>query len=632
MSRPVPRTCPGRGPRPQYVPVTHSMADASAARGLSRGVVVAALATAVGMTPGLLGFVDSTVPTAAVRALGWPAFGIAAALLLDRDPSSRLGRSLAALAALPAAVAIGASFGGWSAMERWWQWLGIGPVLAALAVIAWGVDRAADRMARRRLFWLIACSCVLVGAIVVAAMTAGPRVAAVVTTLGLWAMAAVVYRVATTRELRPVEEPLVDAAIAAATIACGAGVGTLIRIAATRAGVPSPDLSGAFAAIVTAGVVLPAALWLRRSFLHRRYGRGTLTSADVAQITADLHTLTDARDLLGKAATMVAAASGHRQVGIVLGPDEPDAPPHWELHPLVIGGDRVGTVLLEPAHPEGSEPRQQRIVAQLLPTVSLMAKAVGLAVEADHARRDVSRQRDAERARILGDLHDGIGPVLVGMSLRVRAELRREPTPALEALAGELAACRSDLRRIVSGLTPSVLEDDDLATALHRLVGSFSGHGPAVTLEVGLDGEVPAEVAVAVYRSVAEGVTNAIRHSRAERVRVAVRGVAGGGVSVDVVDDGIGGPIAWGVGLSSLRRRAQELGGVVDVTADETGTRLTLNLPGAVASAASTTASPALGATASPAPALGGSETRPRVRRFEAAVHSGDEAGEDGAE
>jgi signal transduction histidine kinase len=165
------------------------------------------------------------------------------------------------------------------------------------------------------------------------------------------------------------------------------------------------------------------------------------------------------------------------------------------------------------------------------------------------------------------------------MSLRVRAELRRDPAPVLEALASDLAACRSDLRRIVSGLTPSVLEEADLATALRRLVGSFTGHGPAVTLEVGLDDEPGPEVAVAVYRSVAEGVTNALRHAGAERVTVAVRGTAGGGITVDVGDDGPGGPIVWGVGLSSLRRRARELGGDLAVTPCDAGTRLHLELP-----------------------------------------------------
>ncbi|WP_213453738.1 sensor histidine kinase [Rhizomonospora bruguierae] len=537
------------------------------------------------MTPGLLGFSESALPTGAVRGLGWPAFGIVAALLLDRDPRSRLGRSFAALAAVPAVVAVAALLApdervGWSRLEHWWDRLGVTPVVATLAVIAWGVDRAADRMARRRLFWLVVCSAALVGTILVASVSAGPRGEAVVTTLGLWAVAGVVYRLVTIRELRPIDEPLVDVVIAAATVGCAAGVGTLVRIAGTRAGIPGPDVSGAFTAVVTAGLVIPAGLWLRRLFLQRRYGRGTLTAADVAQITSDLHTLTDARDLLGKAAAMVAAASGHRQIGLVLGPDAPDVPRHWVLYPLVVGGDRVGTAFLEPAHREGPEPRQQRIVAQLLPTVSLVAKAVSLAVEADHARRDVARQREAERARILGDLHDGLGPVLVGMSMRVRAELRQQPTPLLEAFASDLADCRSDLRRIVSGLTPSVLDDGDLTTALRRLIGSFAGHGPTVALDIRVNDNLAPEIAVAVYRSVAEGVTNALRHARAGQVSVKVHTVADGRVTVDVHDDGIGGPIVWGVGLSSLRRRAHDLGGTVRVAADHrAGTRLHLELP-----------------------------------------------------
>jgi signal transduction histidine kinase len=552
-------------------------------RGLSRGVVVAALATAVGIAPGLLGFSGDTLPSAAVVSLGWPAFGLVGAVLVDRDPGSRLGRSLALLATLPIVVAIGGAVVtggplGWAEFGRWWDWLGLAPVVVALAIIVWATDRPADRMARRRMIWLVVWSALLIGVLAVAS-AAEPRARALVTMLGLWAMAAVVFQLATARVLRPIDEPLIDIAIGVATVVGGAGVGSLMRVLATRVALPEPDLSSAFAAVIATGLALPAGLWLRRSLLQRRYGRGTLTAADVAQITADLHSLTDARDLLGKAAATVAVASGHRQVGLILGAEDPDVPASWVLYPLVVGGDRVGTLFLEAAHPEGPEPRQQRTVAQLLPTVSLMAKAVSLAVEADHARRDVARQRDAERARILGDLHDGIGPVLVGMSLRVRAELRRQPAPMLQALADELAACRGDLRRIVSGLTPSVLEEGDLASALRALVGSFDGNGPAVTLEVALDDDVPEEVAVAVYRSVAEGVTNALRHAHAERVTVAVRSGSGEGTTVEVCDDGVGGPIVWGVGLSSLRRRATELGGTVDVTANGTGTRLRLALP-----------------------------------------------------
>jgi signal transduction histidine kinase len=555
--------------------------------GISRAVVGATLATAAGATPAVLGFTDNAVPIGALYGLGWPAFGIAAVLLLDRDPGSRPGRVLAALAAGPAALialvilvgALATESPTWSRVELWWVWLGPAPIVAALAVIGWSLDIAADRMSRRRIFWLVAWSSVLVAAVLAASFGAGPRAAAAVTTLGLCGTAGLVFRLATTRELPPIDEPLVDAAVAIAPVLFGAGVGTAVRILGLRAGIPGPELSSAFAAVVSAVLVLPAGLWLRRRFLDRRYGPGILSAADVASITNDLHLKTDPRELLGKAAAMVAAASGHRHVSLVLGPEPPEVLARFVLYPLVVGGNRVGTVVLDPRHPEGPEPRQERIVRQLLPTVALVAKAVSLAVEADHARRDLARERDAERARILGDLHDGLGPMLVGMSMRVRAEVRRHPTPLLEALASELADCRGDLRRIVSGLTPSVLDNGDLTTALERLVGAFAGQGPSVTLDTGLDEELSAEVAVAVYRSVAEGLTNALRHARAERVGVHVRTSPPGRVLVDVFDDGVGGPIAPGVGLSSLRRRAKELGGSLDVACAESGTRLHLELP-----------------------------------------------------
>jgi signal transduction histidine kinase len=524
----------------------------------------------------VLGFNDDVLPTGALHVFGWPAFGIVGALLLDRDPESRLGWALAAFAVLPVVVSVGG----------WWETLGVTPVVAALAVVAWGLDISGDRMSRRRLVWLVVWSAALVAAILAASLGAGSRAAAVVTTLGLWGTAGLVFRLATVRELRPLDEPVVDAAAAVATLVVGACVGTLVRVGGQRAGIPAPDLSGAFAAVASAVLVLPFGLWLRRSFLSHRYGPGTLSPADVEQITADLHTLTDVRELLGKAAAMVAAASGHPRVDLVLGPDAPEVPAHWRLYPLVVGGDTVGTLFLEPRHREGPEPRQERAVRQLLPTVSLVAKAVSLAVEADHARRDVARQRDAERARILGDLHDGLGPVLVGMSMRVRAELRHRPTDLLDALARDLADCRGDLRRLVSGLTPSGLDDGDLAAALDRLVSSFSGGSfsggsvPTVTVDSSLEDSLSTEVAVAVYRSVAEGVTNALRHARAGRVTVDVRTTAAGRVLVDVSDDGSGGPITPGVGLSSLRRRAEELGGTLLVAARcGAGTSLRLDLP-----------------------------------------------------
>ena len=197
----------------------------------------------------------------------------------------------------------------------------------------------------------------------------------------------------------------------------------------------------------------------------------------------------------------------------------------------------------------------------------------------------MARERDAERARILGDLHDGLGPALAGMSMRVQASLRSAPAPEhaalLADLADGLAASRTDLRRIVSGLTPSALDDGDLDAALRALVSSFRGQhdGPSLSLETSLPGDLDQELQVAIYRCVAEGVTNALRHASATSISVRVVRT-GSCVGVDVVDDGTGGLVVPGVGLSSLAARAEAGGGRLDVApAHPKGTRLHLELP-----------------------------------------------------
>ena len=235
--------------------------------------------------------------------------------------------------------------------------------------------------------------------------------------------------------------------------------------------------------------------------------------------------------------------------------------------------------MLNPLHREGPEPRQRRIVGQLLPTVSLVTRAVALAVEAEHARQDLAREREAERARILGDLHDGLGPALAGLRMRVQARARTEPSEWLDDVVSELAAIRNDLRRLVQGLTPAALDGGDLAGALTGLVGSFRDGGADVTLDLALDTPPRPDASVALYRFVAEGITNAIRHASASGIAVSVH-AGPHALEAAVVDDGQGGAITPGTGLTSLRKRAADLGGSLSIEpARPSGTSLRMVIP-----------------------------------------------------
>jgi signal transduction histidine kinase len=500
-----------------------------------------------------------------------------------RPHDVRRAAGLAVLAGAGALAAVGAEADFLPRVVRVPGWALVVVGCAGVWMLVFRGSRTGDRTTRRRVAWLLVTLGLASAATAVAWWLPFADLGYYVTGSMLATTAFTVTRIGLADDFRPPDEHVLDLGLVVAAAGAAGLMGLLVWIGAGWAQLASANTSVVFTALVTAVMAVPAALWVRRTMLARRYGNGLISPADVAVITADLHAQTEPRDLLDKAARMVATASGSKQAAIVLGEDAPVVPEHWVLHPLDVGGDRVGALMVESNHSEGPETRQQKVIDQLLPTVALVARAVGLAVEAEHARRDVARERDAERKRVMGDLHDGLGPILAGMSMRVQATLRTAPSPEysglLTDLAEGLAASRTDLRRIVAGITPSTLEDGDLGSALEQLVTSFQGGGPRLTLDVTLEGELSASVKVAVYRSVAEGVTNALRHASAAAIDVHVE-ARNGVVLVDVADDGAGGQIVPGVGLSSLGRRAESLGGCLQVAAAQpVGTRMHLELP-----------------------------------------------------
>jgi len=614
--------------------------------GLSVEVLVAGLLFAASAGTTGLAALERQDPPSALLLLGWPFFAAAGGALVDQQPGSRVGRTLMllSLGAVAATVWSIARFGVPEALDLAKGTAELSALLAsavaisvpwsfrppyavrqalaatavsvagglvvlaaesgaidgALRVPGWvfvvlgtlgvwslvlGSAQTDSRNERRRVAWAVVLLAVAAGVLAVT-WQLWPGPAGYYGTCSVLGLCAVVLAGLWTRPgFRPLDEHLLDIGLVLGVLLTAAVTAALVRLGSELANQPSSDVTTVFIGLLTALMAAPAGLWIRRTVLARRYGSGLISPDDVALITADLHAKTEPRDLLDKAARMVAAASGSRDAQIVLGEDEPAAPEHWVVHPLLVGGDRVGALVVESENPEGPETRQQRVVDQLLPTVALVARAVGLAVEAEHSRRDVARERDAERRRVLGDLHDGLGPVLAGMSMRVQAARRTagsaETAKLLGDLAADLAASRTDLRRIVAGITPSVLDDGDLESALRALVQSFGSpvDGSRVTLDVRLDAALSPAVKVAVYRSVAEGVTNALRHAAASSIAVRVEADAGM-VRVDVVDDGRGGPVVPGVGLSSLAQRAGSLGGCLRVaSAAPAGTRLHLLLP-----------------------------------------------------
>ena len=160
-----------------------------------------------------------------------------------------------------------------------------------------------------------------------------------------------------------------------------------------------------------------------------------------------------------------------------------------------------------------------------------------------------------------------------------------------------------DVRRLVYGLRPPALDDLGLVAAIlqqaesHGFVVEGEGSsGDRDKAASGADGwvyfsvEAPEElpplsaaVEVAAYRIVQEAVTNVARHARAKSCRVHLSvDRAGGALELEVTDDGVGMSVGRraGVGMSSMRERAEELGGALVVEpGPEGGTRVLARLP-----------------------------------------------------
>jgi signal transduction histidine kinase len=168
----------------------------------------------------------------------------------------------------------------------------------------------------------------------------------------------------------------------------------------------------------------------------------------------------------------------------------------------------------------------------------------------------------------------------------LRRLIGRDPAAAeglVVELREELRGAIADIRRLVYDLRPPALDDLGLVAALHQLAERYGAEEEQLRVSVEAPEELahlPAAVEVAVYRIAQEALTNVARHARARTcvVRLAVDE----DVALEIVDDGVGIPAERraGVGLSSMRERASELGGSCVVeSVPGGGTRVVVRLP-----------------------------------------------------
>lgn len=205
--------------------------------------------------------------------------------------------------------------------------------------------------------------------------------------------------------------------------------------------------------------------------------------------------------------------------------------------------------------------------------------------------------QERERKRISMELHDELGQSLAVLKLQIRAierglaeshqDLKAECRELLEYLDGVI----DNVRRLSRDLSPAVLEDLGLQSALKYLIDGVSKHYKVShSFEVeGLDQLFTSDAQIIIYRIFQECLTNISKHAAASEVSIAVRQQEDGLVYIVLEDNGMGFDPAQvstrrltgrGLGLAALNERARMLGGTLEVRSRPgAGTKVTCIIP-----------------------------------------------------
>jgi len=260
-----------------------------------------------------------------------------------------------------------------------------------------------------------------------------------------------------------------------------------------------------------------------------------------------------------------------------------------EVLPLIYQGEIVGQFIFSPRAPgETFTVAERRLLEDIAHQAGVAVHAVRLTADLQHSRERLVTAREEERRRLRRDLHDGLGPHLASQSFKLEAardSVRNNPDKAealLNDLIGKTQNTIGDIRRLVYALRPPALDELGLIAAVREHAAQCELNGVRITV-VAPDHlpSLPAAVEVATYRIVQEALTNVVRHAQAQMCTISIE-LKNGALSLQISDDGIGMSRDHhrGVGLSSMRERAEELGGqcVIEPTLDG-GTRVKAELP-----------------------------------------------------
>ena len=267
--------------------------------------------------------------------------------------------------------------------------------------------------------------------------------------------------------------------------------------------------------------------------------------------------------------------------------------------PLTVRGEVRGVLQLGFSREYHCLPREMALLEAIADRCAMAIDKARL-LEELHGREEKIRQlgehmlkvEEEERRRISRELHDEVGQSM--LVIRLYLEMIRGNLPSsAQKLAPKLEETQrlaeqtiQEMRRLISALSPNVLEELGLPASIRQFVSNFrrTFEGEVSLSMSGLD-NLPKGTQIMLYRLVQECFSNVIKHSRARAVAMRV-GRRNGKVHLYVQDDGVGFDLSKAArkrdsfGLSGMRERVALLGGDIEIESSlGKGTKVEIAIP-----------------------------------------------------
>jgi two-component system NarL family sensor kinase len=332
---------------------------------------------------------------------------------------------------------------------------------------------------------------------------------------------------------------------------------------------------GLIAVGIVAIAVHPAYSWLRRWSERWVYGLRSDPRTAI-RLMGDRAEAADPDGLIAAVTDAVAVALNVDRVWVELSGPRPDEALRT---PMVHRGEHVGYLAVEVPPGRDFAQSDRQLLADLARYAAILVRSEQLNDDLRDSRSRIITSREEERRRLRRDLHDGVGPSLAAIVLKLNAAQSRtdprERDSLIAEVRDEVKEAITEVRRLVDDLRPPAIDEVGLLGAIRQRAATLSG---AVTFDVtGPDHftdprtALPAAVEVAAFRIASEAMTNVARHSGATRCHVQVE--LNGAFQLTVSDNGHGTDrtTSAGVGWTSMRERASELGGSCTITSQPDG-------------------------------------------------------------